>query len=250
VLRDSNDQSYGYLRTKNVPLMRDERLSSEPRKQPIVKMVGEMVLAGIAIHVGAAILKSGSSSILKAISDPESFGLAKTLPTGFRKYATIVGGAGSDIITKLRLDDLLNPEGATNAEYVRRITLSRAIGAARRMPYELPAAYITTKALFDREQTKKDIQEGKFNPLNPVDVIGDFAIKSAQWATADLAMHLTAPMAKVMDSWLTKTSPAYTKGKMLTQLVGLEASNMLVRSTDQMIISKTAWDKTSERLSR
>jgi hypothetical protein len=265
VLRDSNDQSYGYLRTKNVPLMRDERLSSEPRKQPIVKMVGEMVLAGIAIHVGAAILKSGSSSILKAISDPESFGLAKTLPTGFRKYATellefdkvletaegikpIVGGAGSDIITKLRLDDLLNPEGATNAEYVRRITLSRAIGAARRMPYELPAAYITTKALFDREQTKKDIQEGKFNPLNPVDVIGDFAIKSAQWATADLAMHLAAPMAKVMDSWLTKTSPAYTKGRMLTQLVGQEASDMLVRSTDQIIISKTAWDKTSERL--
>lgn len=77
---------------------------------------------------------------------------------------------------KLRMERL---GGAPPAEWLLRDELQqRLVSQARRLPYELPAIYVTQRALFD-PITGDGPEEGT-NLLNPVDLIGDFAQQTAK----------------------------------------------------------------------
>lgn len=55
----------------------------------------------------------------------------------------------------------------------------RMVGQARRLPYELPAAYLTQRAFTDRV-FGEDQKSSHVNWYNPVDVISDFVIQSTK----------------------------------------------------------------------
>lgn len=62
----------------------------------------------------------------------------------------------------------------------------RLVSSARRMPYELPAFYVTQKALVDPLMGDSNDPKKKVNWYNPVDVITDFVNESAKIAVTAL----------------------------------------------------------------
>lgn len=232
----------------------------------ILRVAGDFALFAIGTVVGGAIIRSGGRSIVNRTGSflskleqstnsvwlkKATTALAELKDEASRLSSTVkriegVAGEGKNAVSYF--ETLIDSEKFTtkglNPDYVKRLAISRAAAYSRRAPYELPAAYITQRYIIEREQTKKDIQEGRFNPLNPLDTIGDFAIKSAGLVAADMVLHTVSPMGKAFDEYLSKTNANYLRNKTMVKVIGAQATNDLISATNKISMFSRATVKT------
>jgi hypothetical protein len=260
---DSKRSRYGYVRNIDVPLSKDDNgtVKSEDTGG-VLKVAGDFAIFAVGTLVGGAMLRGTGRSIgytidgiAKTAEASDSIWMKKAAKTfaGLKTEAvwlddtmrTIEGGTGRHINYFETLSDSEKfTATGLNKDYLKQLTVSRVASYARRAAYELPASYLTQRYVIERERTKREIEEGRFNPMNPIDTIGDFAIRSAELVAGDIALHSISPLAKTYDQFLTKNSVSYAANKSALMMSSEYTIQSLKRFSENIGMATRAGSKT------
>lgn len=253
MLRDDNQGHYGYIQTKEVPLT--QQVNDSPQGEGLLPVLGKMVVGAVAMYVGGRMLRNGAATLMDAAGDlvksGEKYGggistLMGVLKNRLDDFAQIdqflqkaegVASWTDDIGNKqtISMIDLLHGDDErVGLEYLKRKAFSSAAAAARALPYEIPAAYVTNRLFLDRQRLKEDIQNGMLDPRNPVDWIGDFAYQGAKYATQDLLMRNAGDIAYAAHSQLKATTPLYNAASYAIKRINSENLKWLSIQTEKM----------------
>lgn len=266
MIRDRGPQhnlGYGLL-SRDLPLGQEEEQGPDPfgsfigqalHDDPILKFfaVGAATLVGM--HVAGSLVRKGGIKLGKKMLDAENSVIPKTMKSTLVNDFTKIRDTLDDWEGVTRVADPDNPDslfgstvisktgfayrkGDEGAEWALRDEVQqRLVRQARRLPYELPAAYaaqrmpgIGTDAIFGTDQERP-------NWASPTDVLSDFANTSAKNLAAYL-LPFEAGGAVVKQGWrriLTHqdgianplAQRAATSLSMSLNLVGHRASDVL-----------------------
>jgi hypothetical protein len=259
---DSNSlQRYGYISQGNIPYLSNPNIKRTGKDRPgVLKVLGELGLSFVATAVAGSMLRAGTAKMmLKAAASENNAAWLRALGKEFVEVSgkldniegIVKNPRTGEVVSSLNMyaKTKLNPRGAAgqargftkylpDAEYNKAFLASRVTNVARRIPYELPGYYVSSRLVLEREQYEKDIREGKFNPKNPLDVIGDFAKKSVGFVVADTVLSVVGPYAKDVARTTMKFADSVPTDKLASSLSKFGKVNQIALGENLRSLSK------------
>ncbi|HJS83586.1 MAG TPA: hypothetical protein VJ742_12205 [Nitrososphaera sp.] len=196
---------------------------------PVMRFLAVSAVTMVGMHIAGAQMRRGGTKLLKSLAEGSARGKEwqTRLLTDFRKTqeyldtwqglhrkrGTLSVGdelfddPTGDEVTRLKGFFFTREERAkaaalgveSDAQWTIRDELrQRLVSQGRRLPYELPAAYLTQRAFTD--PLFGENQKGRPNWANPIDVIGDFAQQSVK-NVATMILPFEAGAAGVKQGW-------------------------------------------------
>lgn len=249
MLRDNRPgERQGYITSRDVPYLTKD-VSEPDRSSGLLRMVGEFALGAVVTHVSAMVLKGSvddmarlSKNVAPHLNDLFGTSWVKNKAVqaakDMKEFDEILERASGVVELKsgvrLAKEELIDRENSPAFDVLKQELTMRAARWARMAPYEIPAAIVTNKVLFEREQLKKEIKEGTFNPYNPVDWLGEGALDAAEYIAGDILLHGAVPAGRYIDRAMSAKSPGYVSWKNTVKATNAEHMQWLARRGHQL----------------